>query len=415
MRKVTELQPFRNKSVTFLGYSFSRMVLEIDRENNMKPTTKMRGIAAQKVLALFALYIACLVAFPLLAQPEAVKISGRSVLEKTDSNGKMKQWKTAALFEIVTDAQSNWWMKLKAPTFQDHHEVYSKCDDELFRIRHLNDSLVGDKEVIAAGTVSKGVFPYDMTSTFGVLLWFAFTSQEYLARFEENIKVDMPAVWWPFPRFFLKAHAYSAELEFHDAAPRLPRKAHFFTKKINANPEKEILELNRSRSDGIYYARKSELRKINSVPEGILVREYKVISFTNFQGLTFPLHAQMEKRNPNSAIKERISIQVKDLKTVSKPTFKPKMPGKIVIEDNRFRTREKGEEFDYFSYPVTNGVWLERTHPHVITAHEDARRIAEKHGYQPRSRKFSLLLFALGNSVLFGFFLLRLIKKRKQR
>lgn len=391
------------------------MVLEIDRESNMKPSAKMRSVAAQKALALFALCLTCPVDFPLPAQPKAVKITGRSVLEKTDSNGNLKQWKTAALFEIVTDAQSNWWMKLKAPTFQDHHEVYSKCDDELFRIRHLNDSLVGDKEVISAGTVSNGVFPYDMTSSFGVLLWFAFTSQEYLAGFEENIKVNMPAVWWPFPRFFLKAHAYSAALEFPDTAPRLPRKAHFFTKRINAHPEKEILELNRSRSDGIYYARKSELRKINSVPEGILEREYKVISFTNFQGLTFPLNAQMLKRNLDDAIEERISIQVEDIKIVSKPTFKPKMPGKIVIEDNRFRTREKGEEFDYFSYPVTNGVWLERTYPHVITAHENARRIAREHGYQPRSRKFSLLLFALGNIVLFGFFLLRFIKKRKQR
>lgn len=144
--------------MAFPGYSFSHMVFEMDRENNMKPLTKMRGIAAQKVLALPILCIACLVDFPLLAQPKAVKITGRSVLEKADANGNLKQWKTDALFEIVTDAQSNWWMKLKAPTFQDHHEVYSKCDDELFRIRHLNDSLVGEKKVISAGTVSNGVY-----------------------------------------------------------------------------------------------------------------------------------------------------------------------------------------------------------------------------------------------------------------
>ena len=42
----------------------------------------MRGIAAQKVLTLPVLCIACLVDFPLLAQPKAVKITGRSVLEK---------------------------------------------------------------------------------------------------------------------------------------------------------------------------------------------------------------------------------------------------------------------------------------------------------------------------------------------
>ena len=52
----------------------------------------------------------------------------------------------------------------------DHHEVYSKCEDELFRIRHLNNSLVGEKEVVSAGTIPNGVFPYDMTSSFGVLL-----------------------------------------------------------------------------------------------------------------------------------------------------------------------------------------------------------------------------------------------------
>ena len=306
-----------NNSVTFPGCSFSYMVLEIDGENNMKPLTKTRSVAAQKTLALFVLCLACTVAFPLPAQPKAVKISGRSVLEKADLNGDLKQWKTAAFFEIVTDAQSNWWMKLKAPTFQDHHEVYSKCEDELFRIRHLNDSLVGEKEVVSSGTVSKGVFPYDMTSAFGVLLWFAFTSQEYLAGFEENTKVDMPAVWWPLPRFFLKAHAYSAELEFHDAALRLP---------------------------GKHISLRRKLRKINSVPEGVLAREYKVISFTNFQGLTFPWKAQMLRRNPDGAIEERISIEVKDLKIVSKPIFKPKMPGKIVIEDNRFRTREKGKK-----------------------------------------------------------------------
>ena len=74
------------------------MVLEIDRESNMKPSAKMRSVAAQKALALFALHITYVIAFPLLAQPEAVKISGRSVLEKTDSNGNLKQWKTAALF-----------------------------------------------------------------------------------------------------------------------------------------------------------------------------------------------------------------------------------------------------------------------------------------------------------------------------
>ena len=89
----------------------------------------------------------------------------------------------------------------------------------------------------------------------------------------------------------------------------------------------------------------------------------------------------MLKRNPDGAIEERISIQVKDIKIVSKPTFKPKILGKIVIEDNRFRTREKGEEFDYFSSPLTNGIWLERTHHHVLTVHEDARRIAKKHVY----------------------------------
>ena len=103
-------------------------------------------------------------------QLETVKITGRSVLEKADPNGNLKQWKTYALFEIVTDAQSNWWMKLKAPTFHDHHEVYSKCEDELFQIRHLNNSLVGEKEVVSAGTIPNGVFPYDMTSSFGVLL-----------------------------------------------------------------------------------------------------------------------------------------------------------------------------------------------------------------------------------------------------
>ena len=83
------------------------MVLEMDRENSMKPSTKMRSIAAQNSLALFTLCIACAVDFPLLVQPKAVKISGRSVLKKAEPNGNLKQWKTAALFEIVTDVQSN--------------------------------------------------------------------------------------------------------------------------------------------------------------------------------------------------------------------------------------------------------------------------------------------------------------------
>ena len=65
------------------------MVLEIDRENNMKPLTKTRSVAAQKAIALFALCLTCPVDFPLLAQPKAVKITGRSVLKKTDSNEKL--------------------------------------------------------------------------------------------------------------------------------------------------------------------------------------------------------------------------------------------------------------------------------------------------------------------------------------
>lgn len=91
------------------------------------------------------------------------------------------------------------------------------------------------------------------------------------------------------------------------------------------------------------------------------------------------------------------------------------MPKEVDIEDYRFLSREKGEEFDHFSYPITNGVWLEKRHSDVITAHENTRSIVKKHGYHQEVGDFSLLLFTIRNKVLFWDFLLRFIKKQKQQ
>ena len=64
------------------------------------------------------------------------------------------------------------------------------------------------------------------------------------------------------------------------------------------------------------------------------------------------------------------------------------MPEEVAIEDYRFRSREKGEEFDHFSYPITNGVWLEKRHSSMITVHENTRSIVKKTRISPRSWRF---------------------------
>ena len=76
------------------------MVLEIDRENNMKPSAKMRSVAAQKALALFALCLALASGIDLgqCAEREESVSSANSAEERIDGVALFLKWASGSAF-----------------------------------------------------------------------------------------------------------------------------------------------------------------------------------------------------------------------------------------------------------------------------------------------------------------------------